>query len=370
MRYGKVHGGVVAAAVVALMGASPGLAQDQPAPHTFEQAQFAEQPVTPERLTAAFHMTKYEQTPTRAFASPASMLADPSNPRVIVAATADLRTRVCHLVRSTDAGSTWHLSESLPAPSDYPYCTNNNAGVAEASIAWGRNGTLYYALQAYGDGEGFREGRASIALARSTDLGNTWSTTLVEDNRGSTEVHPPSAEGVTGVAVDTSGPRDVVYVGFTRRYRTAPDDSPLNNPHVFVATSTDGGATFPPAVNLNDFPDLTQRIAGKSYPLLMRSSFGAPFLTAHDGVVLAVTGSQTPFDNEPPPPPEAGAGLEPGSYYAHPLPQLVARSTDQGRTWSVTKLGPPIYAGTGNQTGLGWTPKGGPEGTFVAAYAA
>lgn len=376
MRYGNVHGnvrrGVMAAAAVALMAASPAVAQapDQPAPHTFEQATFAKQGVTMKRLTAAFQMTKDEQSPTRAFTSPASMLVDPSNPRVIVAATADLRSRVCHLVRSTDAGRTWQFSESLPAPSDYPYCTSNNAGVATASLAWGRNGTLYYALQAYGDGEGFREGKASIALARSTDLGESWETTLVENNRGTTEVPPPSAEGVTGVAVDTSGPRDVVYVGFIRRYRNIPRESPLNDPHVFVATSDDGGATFGEPVNLNHFSRVTHEIEGKSYPLLLQSSFGAPFMTAHEGVVLAVSGSETPFNDQPTPPGPAGAGLSPGSFYAHPFPQLVARSTDQGRTWSVTTLGPPIYAGTGPHTGLGWTPEGGAEGTFVAAYAA
>ncbi|MGH9278469.1 MAG: hypothetical protein ACRD12_10260, partial [Acidimicrobiales bacterium] len=32
------------------------------------------------------------------------------------------------------------------------------------------------------------------------------------------------------------------------------------------------------------------------------------------------------------------------------------------------QLGPPIFSGSGSQTGMGWTPKGGPNGTFVVAY--
>lgn len=49
--------------------------------------------------------------------------------------------------------------------------------------------------------------------------------------------------------------------------------------------------------------------------------------------------------------------------------QLVARSTDQGKTWTFSALGPPIFTGTGSQTGLGWVPQGGPSGSFIATCA-
>lgn len=110
-------------------------------------------------------------------------------------------------------------------------------------MAWGRDGTLYYAHMAYGDGEGPREGKSSAMLARTTDLGASWKTTLVENNRGKTGV-PPSVGSVPGLTVDTSGPRDLVYVGFSRSYPDAPAGDPLRAPHVMVATSTDAGATF------------------------------------------------------------------------------------------------------------------------------
>lgn len=364
-----------AAAVVAALGglvaASSGAAVAEPGPtaSTYKQVTFASQGLAVKRLTVASQMTKDAEAPARAFTGPTSMLADPRNPRIVVASTADLRTKTCYLTVSRDAGRTWHFSKELPTPPDYPYCTNNTAGVPMTSIAWGRDGTLYYGHQAYGDGEGTREGKSSIVLARTTDLGAHWATTVVDDNRGKTGV-PPNDSGLTGLAVDTSGPRDVVYVGFDQSFPDAPSDSPLRFPSVMVATSADGGATFGPPVNLNTFPRPTLPINGKDYQLYMRSGFGSPFLIAHDGVLLAVTGPDLPFNDQPAPPPEAGAGLNPGSWYAYPMPQLIGRSTDQGKTWDIKTLGDPIYAGTGSMTGLGWTAKGGPKGTFVATYGA
>jgi hypothetical protein len=340
----------------------------------FGKAAFAGPGVRPKSVTAAAQMTKDDTSPTRGFTAPTSMVADPQNPRVIVGAVANLRDRTCHLVRSTDTGRTWHFTKASPSPPSYPFCTSTMSGVPEASLAWGRNHTLYYGLMAYdiiSGQEGPRDGRASIALARSTDLGDTWNTTLVENNRGKTDEQSgsiPTDTGVTGLAVDTSGPSDAVSVGYSRSYTNAPTGSPLNNPHPMVATSTDGGNTFGPAVDLNSFTDLT-RTLDRPYRIIMRTGFGAPFLTAHNGTIVAVAGSDFTTQDQPAPPHAAGEGLTPGTFYAFPNPQLIARSTDQGKTWQVKELGPPIYAGTGSMTGLGWTPKGGAGGTFVAVYA-
>lgn len=365
MRYARVRTGLVAASVLGLVAVAPGIAMTgtaTAATAAFNQAAFGSQAVSTTRLTAAVQMTKDEHAPTRGFTGPTSMIVSPSNPRLVVAATADLRSRVCQMVISTDAGHTWHFSKSLPAPQAYPFCTNGSAGVAEASIAWGRNGTLYYALNGFGPGEGsYSEGHTSMVLARSTNLGQTWSTTLVDDNR-SKPTPAPSDFGAT-LAVDTSGPRDVVYVGFSQFFPDAPSTSPLNNGPVEVAVSTDGGVTFGPPTNISDSSHLTGTINGKPYPLLMEGFFGAPLLIAHAGTILVVSGSEAPFDNHP-----GDSNFD--ARFSYAMPQLAARSTDQGKTWSVATMGPPIFAGAGSQTGLGWTPKGGPKGTFLAAYAA
>ncbi|MDQ3978824.1 MAG: glycoside hydrolase [Actinomycetota bacterium] len=371
MKIRKVRVVAVAAALggMAATFAGSAVAQPGPTPSTYRQVRFVEQDADVQKLTAPAHMTKDATEPARGFTSPTSMLVHPDNPRIVVAALANLRSRTCFLAVSRDAGRTWHFSKEPPADSRYPYCTNNNAGVPKAMIAWGRDNTLYYGLQAYGDGEGPREGRSSIMLARTTNLGDSWQYALVDNNRGKTGI-APSDTGVTGMAVDTSRDQDVVYVGFSQSFPDAPMDSPLREPHVMVATSTDGGRTFATPVDLNTFQRPNIEIAGKAYPLLMRTSFGAPFLIAREGIVLAVTGPALPSNDQPPPPPEAGSGLSPGSWYAYPMPQMIARSTDQGKTWTITTLGDPILAGTGSFTGLGWTPHGGDRGTFVAAYAA
>ncbi len=78
---------------------------------------------------------------------------------------------------------------------------------------------------------------------------------------------------------------------------------------------------------------------------------------------MAVADGGPPSDN--PPPREAFAGI-----FAEATPMLLARSTDQGRTWTVSELSRPLYNAAGSYTGMGWTPEGGPDGTFVFAYSA
>jgi hypothetical protein len=352
------------ATLVGLLTLSPGVAASAQSASTFDKATFAEQEAQLEEVTAGIHMTKDETAPTRGFSGPTSMAVDPDNPRTVVAATANLRTRTCHLLVSTDAGATWHLAKETPAPESYPWCTSSIAGVPQASLAWGSDGTLYYGLQAYGEGEGARDGATSIALARTTDLGETWTTTIVQDARAEPD---PKAEntGVTALAVDTSGDDDTVYVGFSRSWRQSTSEGhPLNaRRDVVVAVSTDGGQSFDEPIDLNEQSDLTVSFGGKSYPLHFQTAFGRPFMTAHDGVVLAVADGGPP--NDDPPPEEVFDGI-----FGEALPMLVGRSTDQGRTWTVSELSPPVYNSMGSHAGMGWTPEGGPEGTFVLAYSA
>lgn len=357
----RVRRCLLAVAAIGVLSAGPGVALAADSPVVGKQATFAVQSAHIKRLTASVQMTKDDKG-ARAFTGPASMLADPANPRIIVAATAELRTKICYLLRSNDAGRTWHILPAVPALAAYANCTSGNAGTPVASLAWGRDHTLYYALEGYKTGEAAGSGGhgpASILLARSPNLGDSWSTTVVDDNRGRTGPIAPTDTGVTSLAVDSSGARDVVSVGFVQSYPMAPKDSPLQDGALDVAVSTNGGQTFDRPVNLDSFSHVTQTINGQSVPLITAKFFGAPFMAAHGGVIEVATSSATP-----------NSVMLPGASTTYsPMPQLVSRSTDQGRTWSVTTLGPPVFTGTGAQTGMGWTPTGGPQGTFLAAYA-
>ncbi|MGH9122641.1 MAG: hypothetical protein ACRDYC_12000 [Acidimicrobiales bacterium] len=348
---------VLAVSVTALVGATPGLALADSST-VGKPATFAKQGVSIKRLTAGVQMTKDDPVPARAFGGPSHMLADPSNPRIIVAATEELRTRVCYLMRSSNAGRTWQILPALPAPGSYPYCTSNTAGVPLSNLAWGRDGTLYYALDGYDNADGGDSSHAnySVLLSRSTNLGNSWTSTVAVANRGKTGPNVTHAGPVTGLAVDTSGPKDVVYLGFSESFPNAATGSPQKGDNTMVAVSTNGGATFGAPVNINTFSHVTYTIGGTAYPLDL-SSFGTPYLAAHDGVVIAVAGGNGTLAANIP---STNNGL----------PELVARSADQGRTWTVSTLSPAVVTPTGAQTGMGWTPKGGPYGTFLATYAA
>ncbi|MGH9121614.1 MAG: sialidase family protein, partial [Acidimicrobiales bacterium] len=340
----------VVAATIAGVLAFPALAS---ADSGVPPATFGAQGLKVSRLTAAEQMTKDDPVPGRAFSSPV-MLADPDNPRVIVAAIAELRTRVCYLARSTNAGKSWHILPALPAPPSYPYCTNTFGGAPQAELAWGRDHTLYYALSGFDNADGGenRVSNYSVLLARSTDLGNTWTTSLVTNNRGKTGANVTFDAPVLSVAVDTSGLQDTVYVGFQEGH---PGATPAPPSASMVATSTDGGKTFSPPVNINQFANTTVVVNGTAYPVQMR----APFLAvSSSGTVVAVSGPNSVSTN-----PIPGSPNE---------PMMTARSTDQGKTWTVEVLSPPtqFIRGPVIQAGLGWTPEGGPLGTFVTAYQA
>lgn len=342
-----------AAVLVTALGATGWSVAAQTADLPWNPAQFAAQNVSVMHTTAAVRMTSDDNIPTRAFAGPSSMLSDPSNPLIILAATVELRTGVCRLLRSDDAGVSWRILPAKPAMPSLPYCGIGNGAVPQSFIAWGKHDALYYALTGYDSNGGPNKGHMVIQLAKSTDLGNSWNTVLVDDPRGA--ANSPSDTQVGGMYVDGSGPRDVVYVGFRRSYPSAATGTSLANGETNVSVSTDSGNTFGTPVNLNTFSHETLTVAGKAYPLLLQ---GGPFLTAHDGVVEAVSGSTTP----------SGVTIPGPSNVFLPMPHLVARSTDQGRTWTVSTLGPPIYSAMGGQTGLGWTAKGGPQGTFIAVF--
>jgi len=369
MRYRWKHMGVAVMGMGALVAAAAGsaTAEPGPTPATYKQVTFRPQDVDVEKLVAAKDMTKDQEAPARAFTGPTVMAVSPEDPRIVVAATADLRNKTCYLTVSKDAGNTWHFSDSLPGDPAYPYCTNTTAGVPHVALAWGRDGVLYYARMAYGEGEG--RANSSVSVSRTSNLGKTWQNTLADNNRGKTGV-APNDSSVPGLAVDTSTAKDTVYVGYSQNFPDAPPGDPLRASHVMVAASTDGGATWGAGVDVNSFPRPSLNINGTDYPLYMRTGFGAPFLLAHDGVLLVVAGPEFGANAQPNPPPEAGAGLNPGSWYAYPMPQLIARSTDGGKTFEMKPLGDPILAGTGSMTGLGWTPKGGPKGTMIATYGA
>lgn len=205
----------------------------------------------PERITKPVQVTTGDLDPGRTFTTP-SVAVDPANPLVAVSTLTEARTRRCGLARTTDGGQTWTRLDSSPSPASYPNCFTANFAVAQAQVAFGRNSTLYYALPGWDEQDGGqRSGNISLIVARSTDLGNTWQTTIARDNRGKQgDAVENAGRHITSLVVDTrSGNDDVVYVTWTGSLpnTVAPNLEPVRP---FMAVSTDGGRTFSERVDL------------------------------------------------------------------------------------------------------------------------
>ena len=147
-------------------------------------------------ITQPSQLTRADTAPTRTYGTP-SVAVDPEDPDHMVAAGAEFRTRRCGVTRSTDGGQTWTQLEAPPLPDAYPFCFVTETGVPQAMVAFGRNHTLYYASPAWDDadsqssvwpfpqGGGWR-GNVTVVLSKSTDLGDSWTSTIVRDPRGRT----------------------------------------------------------------------------------------------------------------------------------------------------------------------------------------
>ncbi len=258
-----------------------------------------------------------------------------------------MRTQICYFMRSTDAGASWTIMPALPGTAAFPDCFTVNGGQTQSPLAWGRNHTLYYGLLGYdqADGGSGRKGNMSVLLARSTDLGNSWRTTVVDNSRGKTGEQTQQDSPVASVAVDTrSGAKDVVYVGWTQSFPMSKNpDSPT-----LVATSTDGGVTFGTPVDLNkSYSDTYTDTDGTKYNITL----GTPFLAVGPtGTLYAVAGASVSFS----------VNVFP------PLPLLSAVSSDRGHTWKVQKFTDASH--DISQPILKSSPQGGPQGTLLLVY--
>jgi hypothetical protein len=313
------------------------------------------------RITRPVRVTTGDAVPTRTYSSP-SLAVDPEDDQTVVASYAEMRSASCGMARSRDGGRTWARLAAPVSPPSHPFCfIPLGANVYFSPVTFGRDHVLYVAM----GGWDVQDGRTnSVLLARSTDLGDSWSITIVHDARGKPEADAEVNRPVSSVAVDTTGPIDVVYVGWTL---TKPNARPPTPAMAAIATSTDAGRTFGPPVSVvgTYFDDLAARMK-----------------------VLADRPTVYPPGVPPPPPPDTFAADRFGgggtrvvlgaadTVYALWFPSAagtpvnpalnLSRSTDGGRTFEVTQAVPPTR-GLGSPV-LAWSPQGGPDGTLHLVY--
>ena len=336
---GKIAAAVLAAGLLATPGA------------------FAAEPV---RVTSAVNATRDDVNPHRTYATPA-IAVDPENRDHVAAVAVEIRSRTCSFLRSTDAGRSWTRPDASPTLDAYPFCFQTETGPAQAVVAFGRNGALYYGYAGWdtgdsisdwpiGQGGGWR-GNVSVLVSKSTDFGDSWQTAVVRNARGLQGDAQENNRPVSTLIVDTtSGPEDIVYVGWTgtRRDRNKP----------MMAVSRDAGRSWSEPIDLTGgyFEDesVRQGIAratrSERIPAVAGIDFSWPEFTLDGrGNLYSIWAART----------FRGPQLDQSGAY-------LARSTDGGRTFTVKEITP--IPDTLYYPELAWTPEGGPEGSLHLVY--
>ncbi len=325
--------------------------------------------------TQPIQVTMGDEDPLRTYSGP-FMAVDPANSDNIVASFADFRTRRCGLMRSTDGGASWRKLDASPAPESYPFCMSNNSNIFQGPLAFGRNGTLYYGLagwdvqdRAVGSG-----GNVNILVARSTDLGDTWQSTVVRNVRGNEGEQVENNRPVGNIAVDSkSGGDDIVYISwqYSTPFVTAPNQNPTR---AVVAVSTNGGRSFSEPVNITEpaWQDAANRQKAIDSPTVTTLAPGVTTTTnaRPEGSRAAQPNQAANFGGRNPALAvdnkgnayalwfNTGANISPGVLTG----EWVSKTSDNGKTWTASQAGPmgPYTGGVGR---IAWSPGGGPEGT-------
>jgi BNR repeat-like domain len=144
--------------------------------------------------------------------------------------------------RSTDGGVTWSSPRTISSGGSQGASHNQGADIAVAP-----NGTVYVAFEAFS-----QQGLDTINLVKSTDCGRHWTQPVIVNT-----IDAPQAPGVAFrtptfafVATDTTS-SNVVYVAY---------QSFAGDYDIYVQRSTDGGASFGSAVQVNDDPGARHQV--------------------------------------------------------------------------------------------------------------
>jgi len=329
------------------------------------------------QLTKPVQVTTGDVDPGRTYTTPV-LAVDPANPLNVVSTLSEARTRKCGLIRSGDGGQTWKQVDASPSPAAYPYCFTANFASSQALVAFGRNSTLYYALPGWDVQDDGNRFNVSLLVARSTDLGDTWQTTVVRNTRGKEgEDKENAGRPVTSLVIDTThGSEDSVYVTWTRSLpnRLAPNAEPARP---FLAVSTDGGKAFSEPIELTAgvFNSETLRAEGLKTTTTIATASPAPTTTAPAAGSRAAEPNQAAnFGGRDPSLTVDKKGAIYVAWRAQtsnitPAVQntlFLSKSTDRGKTFTVTQVGP--WTARARQPILRWSPEGGANGTLHLVY--
>jgi hypothetical protein len=144
--------------------------------------------------------------------------------------------------RSTDGGVTWSPPRTISSGGTQGASHNQGADIAVAP-----NGTVYVAFESFS-----QQGLDTINLVKSTDCGRHWTQPLAVNT-----INAPQAPGVAFrtptfafLATDDTN-SNLVYVAY---------QSLAGDYDIYAQRSTNGGASFGPAVQVNDDPGARHQV--------------------------------------------------------------------------------------------------------------
>jgi hypothetical protein len=322
------------------------------------------------QLTKPIDATKADLNPQRTYSAP-YLAVNPDNPDIMVGGFIEFRARKCGLIRSTDGGASWKILESTPEIKSQPYCLANNSNIFHAPVAWGRDNALYLTTHAWDE---TTRTQTSVILAKSTDMGDSWTTIFARDARTTSGDNLENDRPVTGMVVDSkSGPQDIVYILYRRAYtnKVAPNSAPQEP---VLAISRDGGKTFEEPVSA--IGTVYQDDALRQLPLTSRTTVAlAPGATTTVPAAGSLAADPANIKNYGASSNGQGLTLDnKGNVYvaymsdvanvaSPPRAIMASKSTDKGKTWTSTMAVPFSYEQAQNVREA-WTPGGGPNGTL------
>ncbi len=153
------------------------------------------------------------------------------------------------VISSRDGGATWDVHKVLAG-------LNNQIIVRPDSLIVASNGTVYFATGYYG-------GTGGILLVYSRDGGFTWSTSAISLG---------FIAGDPWISADMNNPENL-YVAFERSLKD-------NSTHIYMVSSTTGGATWSSPVRLDDV--LSEDTVDHTLPTMDVSPDGHVFVAWRD----------------------------------------------------------------------------------------
>jgi hypothetical protein len=267
--------------------------------------------------------------PSRAYNQP-QVAVDPKDPQTIAIIGANYNAGACGVQVSLDGGLTWRAGKGNAKPTDDKTCVRSDSGpYLDGAFA---NGTIY--LASASDDFGGQQDVNNLYLSRSTDLGDTWETTIAHKGGDAvefTEVNGTKKIGgehfsLVRMGIDYNNPK-YVYVGARLGHadRTPPYGLFGNvSLRAVVVASEDGGKTWGP---------MTDLLAGLPRDQFVGSRLPA-ITVGNDGTVYAFSRERTAPNNPASP---ATATSAPGSPGAGGR-LFLSTSTDHGKTWTTKSI--------------------------------